>query len=351
MTRVYLCLLMNSYSSPYGCALRARRAMRGRSWSRSSPVTPTSGWRRPCRRPPIRRPGRCRGWPGSGTAQVEPLNTDRLASETDVVFLAVPEQAAAELAPPLVDAGVRVIDLSGAFRIRDAAARSRWYPATQDAAGRRRVRPDGALQRRRAAARRSSRIRAAIRRRALLALLPLAKAGLLDTRAASSSTRSRAFPAPGARRAIARTFPRITARSSAYGVFGHRHVAEMEQELGAPMTFVPHLVPLDRGILETIYCHAATRHHGGTGRRRVRGRLPRRAVRPADRRRAAGDQACRVDEFLRHRLATRRGIAPPRARGVPRQSREGRGGSGASELQRRLRFRRTDGAAVNGPSS
>ena len=40
---------------------------------------------------------------------------------------------------------------------------------------------------------------------------------------------------------------------SAYGVFGHRHQPEIEQDLGAPVTFVPHLVPLDRGILETIY--------------------------------------------------------------------------------------------------
>jgi N-acetyl-gamma-glutamyl-phosphate reductase len=40
---------------------------------------------------------------------------------------------------------------------------------------------------------------------------------------------------------------------AAYGVFSHRHAAEMEQELSTPVTFVPHLVPLDRGILETIY--------------------------------------------------------------------------------------------------
>ena len=40
---------------------------------------------------------------------------------------------------------------------------------------------------------------------------------------------------------------------AAYGVLGHRHVAEMQQELDAEVTFVPHLVPLDRGILETIY--------------------------------------------------------------------------------------------------
>ena len=40
---------------------------------------------------------------------------------------------------------------------------------------------------------------------------------------------------------------------AAYGVFAHRHAAEIEQELGRQVTFVPHLVPLDRGILETIY--------------------------------------------------------------------------------------------------
>ncbi len=44
---------------------------------------------------------------------------------------------------------------------------------------------------------------------------------------------------------------------AAYGVFGHRHVAEMEQEIDASITFVPHLVPLDRGILETIYVRLA----------------------------------------------------------------------------------------------
>src|SRR5690349_12062473 len=65
-------------------------------------------------------------WDGS----VEPLDVDRLKRTADLVFLAVPEKAAAELAPPLVEAGLRVIDLSGAFRIRDAAARARWYPAT-----------------------------------------------------------------------------------------------------------------------------------------------------------------------------------------------------------------------------
>jgi N-acetyl-gamma-glutamyl-phosphate reductase len=48
---------------------------------------------------------------------------------------------------------------------------------------------------------------------------------------------------------------------AAYGVFSHRHTAEIEQELGTAVTFVPHLVPLDRGILETIY---ATLRRGTT---------------------------------------------------------------------------------------
>src|SRR5262245_27073576 len=61
---------------------------------------------------------------------ITPLDADVLAREADLVFLGLPDVAAAELAPRLVEAGVRVIDLSGAFRLRDAAARARWYPET-----------------------------------------------------------------------------------------------------------------------------------------------------------------------------------------------------------------------------
>ena len=56
----------------------------------------------------------------------------RLVSEADVIFLALPEAASAELAPTLLERGARVIDLSGAFRIRSAPDRQRWYPATTD---------------------------------------------------------------------------------------------------------------------------------------------------------------------------------------------------------------------------
>ena len=58
-------------------------------------------------------------------SEVVALDVDRLVASADIVFLALPEAASAELAPKLVERGVRVIDLSGAFRIRDAADRQR----------------------------------------------------------------------------------------------------------------------------------------------------------------------------------------------------------------------------------
>ena len=193
-------------------------------------------------------PRLARIWEG----HVEPLDKDRLKTAADVVFLAVPEQAAAELAPPLIDAGQRVIDLSGAFRIRDEAARARWYPAT-------RTLPSGAaygLTEFYKDEVRSAQLVAnpgCYPTAALLALMPLGRAGLLDERAGivvdAKSGISGAGRAPSDRTHFSENHGSV----SAYGVFGHRHVAEMEQELGATVTFVPHLVPLDRGILETIY--------------------------------------------------------------------------------------------------
>src|SRR6185295_1838043 len=74
-----------------------------------------------------------------------------------------------------------------------------------------------------------------------------------------------------------------------------------------------------------------------------------RAVRATDGRRVARNQARGVDQFLRHRLASGRVRPPHGDRGLSGQSGERRGGTGAAELQRRVRLQRTDGAAVNGP--
>ena len=187
-----------------------------------------------------------RVWDGT----VTPLDLDRLAGNADVVMLALPEAAAAEVGIPLLDRGVRVVDLSGAFRIRSDADRQRWYPATK-------ALPPGvvyALPERHAEAIRGARLASCpgcYPTAALLALEPLAAAGLLDGAIVidAKSGISGAGKAPSDRTHFCENHGSV----AAYGVFSHRHGAEIEQELESPVTFVPHLVPLDRGILETIY--------------------------------------------------------------------------------------------------
>jgi N-acetyl-gamma-glutamyl-phosphate reductase len=172
------------------------------------------------------------------------------------VFLALPDSAAAELAPGLVDGGVRVIDLSGAFRLRDAGQRARWYPETH------RV-PAGVaygLTEHEREAVHEARLVAnpgCYPTAALLALAPLKKADLLvagsDIIVDAKSGVSGAGKTPSERT----HFSEVHGSLSAYGVFNHRHGAEIEQGVGATVTFTPHLVPLDRGILETIYVRVA----------------------------------------------------------------------------------------------
>ncbi|HTK27998.1 MAG TPA: N-acetyl-gamma-glutamyl-phosphate reductase, partial [Vicinamibacterales bacterium] len=182
---------------------------------------------------------------------IAPLALDTLAS-ADVVFLALPDTAAAGIAPALVDAGARVIDLSGAFRLRGDEARRRWYPDTQRMAG---EAVYGLTEQARAAlpAARLVANPGCYPTSALLALQPLADAGLLvpgaDVIVDAKSGVSGAGKTPTERT----HFSECHGSLSAYGVFGHRHGAEIEQEAGRPVTFTPHLVPLDRGIFSTIY--------------------------------------------------------------------------------------------------
>ena len=187
-------------------------------------------------------------WNGS----IAPLDLQAIIAEADVAFLALPDAAAAEIAPALVDAGVRVIDLSGAFRLRSADERARWYPETH------RV-PDGV------AYGLTERARGAVARArivanpgcyptaTLLALAPLVDAGLVaadaDIIVDAKSGVSGAGKTPSERT----HFSECHGSLSAYGVFNHRHGAEIEQGVGRSVTFTPHLVPLDRGILATIY--------------------------------------------------------------------------------------------------
>ncbi len=182
-------------------------------------------------------------------APVEPLDEEKLASGTDAVFLALPETLAAEIAPKLAARGTRVFDLSGAFRLRDAELRQRWYPHTPVA-----VSAVYGLTERRRTELADARLIACpgcYPTAAVLSLQPLVAAGLLEPGIVidAKSGVSGAGKTPTERTHFSECHGSI----SAYGVFAHRHGAEIEQELGTAVTFVPHLVPLDRGIFETIY--------------------------------------------------------------------------------------------------
>jgi N-acetyl-gamma-glutamyl-phosphate reductase len=181
---------------------------------------------------------------------MQPFDVDRLADETDAVFLAVPDTLAAEVGPALAARGPRVFDLSGAFRLRDPEHRRRWYPHSPDLS----VEVAYGLTERYRDALIAARLVACpgcYPTAAVLALQPIVAAGLIQAGVIidAKSGISGAGKTPSERT----HFSEIHGSIAAYGVFGHRHAAEMEQELGMPVTFVPHLVPLDRGIFETIY--------------------------------------------------------------------------------------------------
>jgi len=193
-----------------------------------------------------RLPSLARIWDG----EVQPLDVEAIGRANDVVFLGLPESAAAGVGSALVDRGVRVIDLSGAFRLRDEALRRRWYPETS-------ALPGGTLyalpERDRAALPAAALVSCpgCYPTAALLSLLPLADAGLL---AGDVIIDAKSGVSGAGKAATDRThFSENHGSAAAYGIFSHRHTAEMEQALERQVTFVPHLVPLNRGILETIY--------------------------------------------------------------------------------------------------
>lgn len=187
-------------------------------------------------------------WDGT----VVPLDTAALIGQADAVFLGLPEAASAEIAPVLVEAGLRVIDLSGAFRLRDAASRARWYPATKT------LLPGTAygLTEFELASIASARLLSnpgCYPTASLLGLLPLQRAGLLRPGADIVIDAKSGISGAG-KAATERThFSENHGSVAAYNAFGHRHTPEMEQALGQSVTFVPHLVPLDRGILSSLY--------------------------------------------------------------------------------------------------
>lgn len=186
------------------------------------------------------------------------------ASEVDMVFLATPHQASHDLVPGLLERGLRVVDLSAAFRLKDPAAYPRWYGFEHKAGAALAEAVYGAPELN-AAEIRTARLVAnpgCYATSVNLALAPLLRAGWIDlTRGIVADAKSGATGAgrtPNERM----HFPEVHENLRAYGLFHHRHVPEMLQTLAlqeADFIFTPHLLPTNRGILSTIYVRLTAR--------------------------------------------------------------------------------------------
>ena len=190
----------------------------------------------------------------------EPLDPDAIAKKADLAFLALPHVTAQEAAFRLHAKGVKVVDLSADYRLSDAAVYEQWYEHRHQY-------PDllakavyGLPELHRAQVRSAALVAnpGCYPTSAILALAPLLKQALVDTSSIvidSKSGVSGAGRTPG----LPYHFPEANEAFMAYKVGTHRHTPEIEQELGrlagTPVTvsFTPHLVPMNRGILTTAY--------------------------------------------------------------------------------------------------
>lgn len=182
------------------------------------------------------------------------------AGEVDVVFLCLPHGESIEAAKRFAEAGLRVIDLSADFRLVNPAEYPRWYGKEHSAPE---LLPQfvyGLCEINRAQLRgaRLIAVPGCYPTSVNLGLYPLAKAGWLDTRVIVDSKSS--VSGAGRSLKLPYLFAEANENMSPYSVgYRHRHIAEMEQVLNTAgrtayrFTFSPHLLPLNRGILSTMY--------------------------------------------------------------------------------------------------
>jgi len=185
---------------------------------------------------------------------------DDVASLAEVVFLALPHGVSMSVAPAVLAAGKKVIDLSADFRLRDAGNYEQWYGRhTAQALLEQAV--YGIPELYREAIRKVSLIAnpGCYPTSVILGLAPLLQAGWIDTTSIIVDAKSGVSGA-GREPQVGSLFCEVNEGFKAYKVGGqHRHIPEMEQELShlagceINISFTPHLLPVNRGILSTIY--------------------------------------------------------------------------------------------------
>ena len=201
---------------------------------------------------------------GNGGYPLRPLSWPELKRQgVQLLFLATPHEASRSLVPEAIAQGLRVIDLSGAWRLKQAQHRAIYSFQDANAVTAAELTTKAVyglpeLNGDRIAAAQLVANPGCYATSVILALAPLLQAGLVDREhgivSDSKSGVSGAGKAPTSRT----HFVSVADNLSAYSVFNHRHLGEMVEQLGledAELTFTPHLLPIPRGILSTIYVH------------------------------------------------------------------------------------------------
>jgi len=190
---------------------------------------------------------------------LEDAGPEEIIGRADLVFTAVPHQTAMDIVPKFLAAGCKVVDLSADFRINDAGVYEKWYQAHSA--------PEYLAQ---AVYGLPELYRDKIKKTSLVAnpgcyptsiilgAAPLIKAGLIDAATIIADSKS---GTSGAGRAaqVGSLFCEVADGFRAYKVGEHRHTPEIEQELSiladreVTISFTPHLLPISRGILSTVY--------------------------------------------------------------------------------------------------
>ncbi len=178
-----------------------------------------------------------------------------------LVFLATPPDVSLDLAPAMLDAAARVVDLSGAFRLRTPANYLAWYKESHSQPGLLAEAAYGLPEfcRDRIPSARLVANPGCYPTAANLAIRPLVEAGVVDRAAGIICDAKSGVSGAGRKPTLKTSFCEVTENFSAYSILRHRHVPEVLLVSGleeSEFSFTAHLLPLDRGILETIYFRA-----------------------------------------------------------------------------------------------
>jgi N-acetyl-gamma-glutamyl-phosphate reductase len=193
---------------------------------------------------------------------IEPFHWNRLADAgIEILFLALPHDQSREWAPEAVKRGIRVIDLSGAWRLKEENHRAVYKLSDADPAAAAHLQQEavfGCPELHRDAIRNARLVAnpGCYSTSVILALAPLVGAGIVDLGCGIVCDAKSGVSGAGKAPTTKTHFMYAADNLSAYSVFGHRHTGELLEQLGLSadqIQFTPHLLPIPRGILSTIY--------------------------------------------------------------------------------------------------